>query len=292
MSFLGVLSALVSAISWAAVTIIYCHLLKKISSLNLNLYRSILACIYFLIPIIAIGWTATNLKDTTLLLLSGILGIAIADTFYFLALRHLGPRLTTISISFVPVATALTSFIFLNERIHPAACIGIIFTSIGIGWVLWERNSNLLPIAINKFAGLQYAILSIIAMTAAILLAKLGVSSTPAIQGAFLRTVGAVSALLVYNLSRKRNFLIFWRELTNPELFKALCIMALITTFGGFYLSLYAIKHLPASIASTLNSTTPLFVLPFTIWFFKERISRRAVFGALITVIGIALILC
>lgn len=291
MSFLGVLAALVSAISWAAAAVLYSRILKNISSLNLNLYRGILVCAYLLIPIAVIGWTPASLKDTMLLLLSGILGIAVADTFYFLALRHLGVRLTTMTASLVPVTTALASFAFLNERLSPTAWVGIVFASIGIGWILWERNGNLSQVAVNKFAGLQYAALSIIAMTTAILLAKVGISSTPAVQGAFLRTAGATGALLIYNVLRKRKFLIFWNELADPELFRALCLTALITTFGGFYLSLYAIKHLPVSVAGTLNSTTPLFVLPMAIWFLKERVPRQSIFGVFIAVIGIALIL-
>jgi len=208
-----------------------------------------------------------------------------------LALRHLGARLTTMTVSFIPVTTALSSFVFLNERLYSAAWAGIVFASIGIGWVLWERNSNLPSTAISKFIGLRYAVLSIAAMTAAILLAKVGLLSTPPIQGAFLRMAGAVGLLIIYNVFRKKKLSIFWKELANPELCKALCITAFITAFGGFYLSLYAIKHLPASIASTFNSTTPLFILPIAVWFFKEKVSRRAVFGAFIAVIGIALIL-
>ena len=61
-------------------------------------------------------------------------------------------------------------------------------------------------------------------------------------------------------------------------------------TFGGFWLSLVAIRYADVSIASTLNSTEPLFVLPLAAFFLKERISFRAVLGSVATVAGIALL--
>ncbi|GAH50516.1 unnamed protein product, partial [marine sediment metagenome] len=63
-----------------------------------------------------------------------------------------------------------------------------------------------------------------------------------------------------------------------------------IVVFGGFWLSLLALKYIDASIASTLNSTTPLFILPMVAIILKEKVSIQAILGAAIAVGGIALI--
>jgi drug/metabolite transporter (DMT)-like permease len=73
-------------------------------------------------------------------------------------------------------------------------------------------------------------------------------------------------------------------------MFKSLLWVVLITVFGGFWLSLVALKHLDASIAGTLCSTSPLFILPMVVIILKEKIKPRSILGAVVAVAGIALI--
>jgi drug/metabolite transporter (DMT)-like permease len=68
-------------------------------------------------------------------------------------------------------------------------------------------------------------------------------------------------------------------------------ISVAVVTFGGFWLSLLAIDKIDVSIANTLNATEPLFVLPLAAFVLKERITRVVVFGALLTFVGIVLII-
>ncbi len=61
--------------------------------------------------------------------------------------------------------------------------------------------------------------------------------------------------------------------------------------FGGFWLSLVALKHTDASFANTLGSTSPLFILPMAAIVLKEKISMKAGLGAAVAEGGVALIL-
>jgi drug/metabolite transporter (DMT)-like permease len=63
-----------------------------------------------------------------------------------------------------------------------------------------------------------------------------------------------------------------------------------IITFGGFWLSLVAVKYVDVSIANTLNSTEPLFVLPLAAIFLKEKIAVKTFIGATIATAGVALL--
>jgi len=71
---------------------------------------------------------------------------------------------------------------------------------------------------------------------------------------------------------------------------EVLIISVAVITFGGFWLSLVAIKYIDVSIANTLNSTEPLFVLPLAVIFLKEKVTLSAIVGTFITVIGIVLL--
>jgi drug/metabolite transporter (DMT)-like permease len=69
--------------------------------------------------------------------------------------------------------------------------------------------------------------------------------------------------------------------------FTSVCVIM----FGGFWLSLVAIKFLDVAIASTLGATEPFFVLPLAFFILKERIALVEVIGAFLTVCGVAIII-
>ena len=60
--------------------------------------------------------------------------------------------------------------------------------------------------------------------------------------------------------------------------------------FLGVWASLIAVDLAPLGIAQTLCSLTPIFILPTVAILHKERVSLRAVAGALVAVIGAALL--
>ena len=64
--------------------------------------------------------------------------------------------------------------------------------------------------------------------------------------------------------------------------------MAATGTCGGLWLSAYGLLHAEVGVAATLNSTSPLFVLPLSLLLQGEKISLRAVCGAFVAVGGIA----
>jgi drug/metabolite transporter (DMT)-like permease len=58
----------------------------------------------------------------------------------------------------------------------------------------------------------------------------------------------------------------------------------------GVYLSLVAIEHVPLGVATTLMGLVPVLILPVSRMLHKERISTRAVLGAIMAVAGLALL--
>jgi len=78
---------------------------------------------------------------------------------------------------------------------------------------------------------------------------------------------------------------------SEPKLLAFFVISVCVVTFGGFWLSLVAIKYVDVSIAYTLNSTEPIFILPLAALFLKEKITLQKVAGTLIAIAGIACLL-
>jgi drug/metabolite transporter (DMT)-like permease len=59
----------------------------------------------------------------------------------------------------------------------------------------------------------------------------------------------------------------------------------------GIWLSLVAVRHTKAGIAATLIATVPILILPLVRIFQGERITRRALWGAVVSVVGVAVLM-
>ncbi len=72
-------------------------------------------------------------------------------------------------------------------------------------------------------------------------------------------------------------------------LFFAAC-GTIVGPYLGVWMSLVATDRAHVGVAQTLCSLSPVFILPFAVWLEKERISSRALFGALMAVGGSSLL--
>jgi len=69
-----------------------------------------------------------------------------------------------------------------------------------------------------------------------------------------------------------------------------LAIGAVLGPVVGVWCSLVAVDRTAAGVAFTMMSLTPIFMLPLAIWIEGERLSLRAVVGAVIAVAGVAIL--
>ena len=76
----------------------------------------------------------------------------------------------------------------------------------------------------------------------------------------------------------------------NKSAFGATLIGTILGPFLGITFSLIAVENTKVGIAATLMSTMPIIMLPMVRYIFKEKLSWRAITGAVISVIGVALI--
>ena len=254
----------------------------------MNLYKGVIGCLLLLITLFFIGMEPVKRHDLFYLGLSGVLGISLGDTFFFMALINLGPRLMSLLGATTPVIVTVSAILFLGEKPTLLIILGILLTIGGTIWVLQEETPQKQAIK-NKGRGIQYGLLSILCMAAGVILTKVGVTSVPTLQATLIRLLGGVVGLLCWGYLTRvlKDWLIPFH---NIELFKQIFLVVVISTFGGFWLFVVALKYVDAAVASTLNSTTPLFILPMVALMLKEKVSRQACWGAVIVVGGIALI--
>lgn len=296
----GGLAALGSAAAWALGAILFRRVGDVASPEGMNLAKSGLGIALLLLASALTGGfvaagelAAVEVRGLVLLSLSGLVGIALGDTLFFMALVRLEPRRTLLLATVGQVFTVLLAVAFLGERLALLAWAGVALVLGGVAWVMREQvGSEAADPEIRGRAqrGMVYGLLASLCMSLSMLLADQGVEGLSALDATWIRLLaggvgvaawGAAQGRLGLWLAPFRDGRLLWQMLG------AVCVII----FGGFYLSLLSLKLTSVSISTVLTATEPLFVLPLAALLLGERLSLRAVLGALIAVIGVAMVL-
>lgn len=293
-SFSGELAALGAAFLWALSAIIYAHLGQRIPPLILNFSKGVIAIAFIALTLIVQGnYVPADMNTVSLgfLLLSGVLGIGLGDTFYFEALNLLGARRTLLLEALAPPLSALIALIALQEALGAGAWIGIFLTVLGVSWVISERvPSSDSQAPKNLLRGVSVALLSALGQASGAVLSRAALAETAIspLWSTLLRLIGGTLVLLLWIPLQQQSHIGF-KSLQSKRLLGIIAITALFSTYLGIWLQQTALKYTATGIAQALLATSPLFVLPIALWM-GEKVSPRAFLGVLVALAGISLL--
>lgn len=285
--YIGIAAALISSAAWAAGAILYKKLGEKISSFGMNLAKGVINLVLMAIPLAFSNIAAIKSDAFILLGISGLLGISLGDTFFFEALQKVGPHVMVLLALLGQVLTVMFAIFFLDERLTLTMWIGVMMVVSGIAVVLYSRISD--TTKKHSASGMIYGLLSVLCMSVSVIIAKKGLSSVSAIQGTFIRMLWGTAGLLLWG-GVTRRLRISMAPLAEVRVMKKFLLLACLISFSGFWLFHVAIKYTDVTIANTLSSTEPLFVIPLAAYFLKEKISLVSIAGTLLSVTGIVLL--
>ena len=292
-NFGGELAALGAAFLWALSAVVYAQLGQRIPPLALNLSKGVIAIALISITLIVQGNYLSPEMDAVavgFLLLSGVLGIGLGDTFYFEALNNLGARRTLLLEALAPPLSALIALIFLQESLSAKAWAGIFLTVLGVSWVVSERVPGCDTKAVNPLRGISFGLLSALGQASGAVLSRAALAETTIspLWSTLLRLVGSILVLLMWMPLQSQSSVGF-KPLHSIQLLGVIAVTALFSTYLGILLQQTAIKYTATGIAQALISTSPLFVLPIAVGM-GERVSWRSLLGVLVALGGIGLL--
>ena len=76
----------------------------------------------------------------------------------------------------------------------------------------------------------------------------------------------------------------------NPSAIRLLALAALIGPVLGVSLSLLAVQNTAVGVASVLTSLAPIFMLPLSYFFFKERLGWQPIAGTFLAMSGVVVL--
>ena len=70
-----------------------------------------------------------------------------------------------------------------------------------------------------------------------------------------------------------------------------LALGAVVGPFAAVALNLVALQRAPVGVVATIIATMPVLILPFAIFVYREKVSPRAIGGAVLAVAGVAMLM-
>lgn len=302
MTYLGELISIGVAFSWTATALLSEFGSKRLGNLTLNVLRMTLALVFSLV---LFGMTTGSIlppgASTEVMgwmMLSGLVGYVIGDFCLFQCYIIIGSRYGQLFMTLAPLSAALMAWVTLGQQMTAMSIVAMLVTLFGISISVLGRGEHhkvSLKIPLN---GVLFAIGAAICQGVGLVLSKIGMDYYETIadmpewlvpfSANFYRCVAGIIGFTI--LLYFRDGMAPLREAIHDK--KGLTVATATTIFGPFVgvgFSLMAVQYTAAGIASTLMAMTPIIILLPSYWLFHEKITWKALVGAVISVVGVSL---
>ena len=302
MIYLGELISIGVAFSWTATALLSEFGSKRLGNLTLNVLRMALALLFSIVlfgvvtgrlmpagaSAEAIGW----------MLLSGCVGYVIGDFCLFQCYIIIGSRFGQLFMTLAPLSAALMAWITLGQQMTMMSIVAMLVTLFGISISVLGRGEHHKISLRLPLSGVLFAIGAAMCQGIGLVLSKIGMDHYQLtdempewlvpFSANFYRCIAGIIgfSLLLYFRGGFKSL----RNAFHDK--KGLSVATATTIFGPFVgvgFSLMAVQYTAAGIASTLMAMTPIIILLPSYWLFHEKITWRAIIGAVISVFGVSL---
>lgn len=288
---MGEIYALSCSLVWAFAVLLIQRSGERVSPLALNLFRSSVSVPLLLLTLLFTGQSLLHpapLRDYLILIASGIIGIAIADTLFHASLNRVGSGISAIvSTSYSPFIILL-AYLTLGERMRPLDLVGVGLITSG---VLLTGSLHAPPGRTRSqlLTGIMMGTVDMMLLAVSIVLAKPILNHSPILWATAVRQIGSLVVLLgmaVVSRDRRAHFAVYrpahgWRFMLPG---------AALGSYLSLILWIASMKYSLASIAAVLTQMSTIFILILAAIFLRERFSGRKLIAAGLAVIGVLLI--
>jgi len=273
----GEFYAAASAVLWAVAVILFRRSGESVSPLALNLFKNTVGLALLAATMLVAGTPlmppGCGAQDAAVLVLSGVAGIAAADTLFFASLNRLGAGRSAIVDCLYSPLVILCAFAYLGEPVGPplAGAAALIGGAIFVG--TWQPASTVMR-GNGLAEGVAYGALSMLLMSAAIVAAKPVLARADPLWATTVRMAGALPVLALQGaLPRHRAEVA--RAFRPGAHWKAMVPASLVGAYFALVLWVLGFKYASAGTAGVLNQTSTLLVLVLATLFLKEPLTWR-----------------
>ncbi|MBE7490485.1 MAG: DMT family transporter [Planctomycetes bacterium] len=306
---LGIAAASGTAVCWAFTALFFSAASRRIGQYHVNQIRLVIACVLLSAACAVLQvFQPVPFNQLVLLSLSGLVGLALGDAAGFSSLQILGARRASLLGALAPGFAALLMIPMLGESLNWVGVAGMVVTLAGVMWVVLERAQSG-EIAGSAAVGIVMGLLGALGQAGGLIFSKAGMGmEAPSglmnqlagidssgvvpispVLGTLVRMLAGTAVLLAWAAAR-RSFRRTWQALGDRRALAQTGAGALFGPFVGVTLSLAAVKHANTAVAATIMGTSPILVIPVVAVVYRQKITWRAVAGALVAVGGVTML--
>ena len=294
-TMIGELAALGAAISWTVSALFYRKALEEASPISANIIRLTLTGSILLLLLVFLGkltvLTTLPLELVLLASASGIIGLGLGDTLYFMSLKWIGVARAVPLTCIYPLFSVLWAVFLVGERITLAVVLGAVVIVLGILFLGQDSQANTTDTRKALIVGMVVALATAAVWSVSITMMDVAVKESPDIDHALIintiRVITVAAVLLASSpiIDKKLGFLKVRKRTVAALIAGGIAALGV----GWFFLS-YSFTVTSQARAVPISSTTPLFSTLAGILLLREKVTAHNVFGSIMVVVGIFLL--
>jgi drug/metabolite transporter (DMT)-like permease len=287
MHVFGILCSTGAALFWAVAVIMFKKSGERFSPMALNLFKGVVTLL-LLVPTLGLAgmplFPVRPAYEWAMFFISGVLGITLADTFFFMALKRLGAgRWAVVDCLYLPLVI-LMSTLFLNESIGLKGILGALLVITAIGTEAFSGSSVTMPPK-DLTLGLLFGVLAVILIAASVVMIKPLLEQTSVLWASFVRLLAGVAGLIAIAVIHPARRIILGALLPSSA-----WKIALPASIVGNYLAMLAwlagFKYTLVSVAAILNQLATIFTFILAAVFLKEPVTPTRLIAIVLAVSG------
>ncbi|WP_294222520.1 DMT family transporter [uncultured Shimia sp.] len=293
MIFLPLLVAIGASFGWASGIVLAEAPAKQLGAFAFTRIQLIACALIVTLLVSTLGdWHSVEWSFWPAFVTSSVFGIVLGNLAMIACLRRGGPRRTELLLSMKAPVVGIMAFIWLNEIPTTTDLMGACIALCGVCLAIFFGNSS--PSKSDAQTG-KLSITILLGLTATTLQGYGFLAMKPALQAGLepltataIRLIGA--AVLISILAFWPGAAVRAQSPVSPTLLGRTILPGFIGYVVSSSLLLYAFTQLDAGIAAVFGSLSPVLILPILWWKDRQRPHSHAIIGALLTVLGTAVI--
>ncbi|PMJ91169.1 DMT family transporter [Vibrio sp. 10N.261.55.A7] len=287
--------ALAAAFLWAVASLLSVTPAQHLGSFAYSRWR--MGCTSVMLTVMALitgGWGTIETSYITPMMLSGLIGIFIGDTALFACLNRMGPRQAGLLFSCHAVFSAILGYFIFSETMNVPELVGSLLVFSGVITAIFfgrkRANQNTLDHIKGKASiGIALGLLAALCQALGGIIAKpIMITSVDPVAASAIRMITAFCAHSLFLFSGAK-----LAKATNPmtkNIFAITAVNGFLAMAVGMTLILFALQTGNVGMVALLSSTTPIMLLPILWVYTKQRPNIYAWIGAIVAVIGTAIL--
>lgn len=291
LDLLGQVCSLLAAVTWACALVLFKRGGAAVDPMALNLFKNVVGLVLLgttlaLQPGISRAWSELSRHELLILMISGVVGIAAADTLFFAGMQRIDVGIVAIVECTYSPFVILFSWLLLSERVSAADYLGGAMILCGV--ILTAPLKSNIGVR-RHISGIVLVTLSMGLMAVGIVMAKPILEHLPLVLATVVRLLAGTAALVVIlGATPSRAWL--GRVFQPSRTWRYTLPAAVLSTYLSLLFWVGGFKYTDATVAAMLNQTSALFAIVLATVFLREPFTRRHGVAVTLALAGVAVV--